>query len=252
MLSRSENRPALSSARPIRLARICGEADVLGVVAAPRPGGDQGQRAEVAVAGADRDDDRRAQAERAQEARGRRARSPSAAAPRRGPAATTAGCGASCARHLTSHCGQRRRPGPHPLLDLRGVAAPADPGRDPRHPAVVDRVDHADVGERRHDHLGHPPQRLGQRQRAVGDRADRVEQPQALRAAGRAPAHPGAERPRARSPSTISDEPHRPARARRRPCSSSGWRARRRARAARSPRSRAGPANSAVTNGAAT
>ena len=44
----------------------------------------------------------------------------------------------------------------------------------------------------RHDHLGHPLQRLGQRQRAVGDRADRVEQPQALRAAGRALSHPGA------------------------------------------------------------
>ena len=42
--------------------------------------------------------------------------------------------------------------------------------------AVVDGVDHADVAERGHDHLGHPAQRLGERQRAVGDRADRVQQ----------------------------------------------------------------------------
>ena len=112
------------------------------------------------------------------------------------------------ALELDQPLGQRRQPGPEPLLDFRVVAPPADPGRDPRHPALVDRVDHADVGELRHDHLGHPLQRLGQRQRAVGDRADRVQEPQALRAAGRALSHPGAEH---REPGPQHDQrnPHR-------------------------------------------
>ena len=93
----------------------------------------------------------------------------------------------------TSHCGQGRRAVAHPLLDRRRRPRGRWPWpRSARRRAVVDRVDHADVAERRHDHLGHPAQGLGERQRAVGDRADRVEQPQALGAARRSRAERGA------------------------------------------------------------
>ena len=204
MLSRSENRPALSSARPIRLARISREAHVVGAVAAPRPGGDQRQRAEVAVAGADRDHDRRAQVERAQELEvlGRvrhpaqllvaHARPPlrdvAPGALARAPATRAAPAGGGAGRPRLAPASSR----PPARTAIRET------------PPVVDRVDHADVGERRDDHLGHPAQRLGERQRAVGDRADRVEQPQALGAPGAARAQPARRRRRAPPPSAIT------------------------------------------------
>ena len=61
---------------------------------------------------------------------------------------------------------------------------------------LVDRVDHAHVGRLGDDQLGRPAQRLGQRQRAVGDLADRVQQSQT--------AGVGADRSRARAPATAN------------------------------------------------
>ncbi len=92
----------------------------------------------------------------------------------------------------TNHSRQRRGAAVNPGLELGGVLAAPDPGREPASPAVVDRVDHAEIGKARNDHSAHPLERLGERQRAVGDGADRVEQAQALGAPAGALARPGA------------------------------------------------------------
>ena len=226
-----------------------GEAHVLGPVAAPRPGRHQGQRPEIAIARPDRDHDRGAEAERAQELEvvgGVRHPPQFLVANPRPPFRDMA----PAPLDLDKPLGQRRRAGSHPLLDRAGVVPPAHPGRDPGDAPVVDRVDHADIGERGHDHLGHPPQRLGERQRPVGDGADRIEQSHALGATGGAPPQPGAEHGEAAptaitsSRTTCSDSPP--------PAFQAGLAAAAMIAAAPTSPVAAGRANSAATNGAAT
>ena len=208
------------------------KAHVLGVVHAPRPGGDQGQGAEVAAPRADRDHDPGTRVHPSQELevvlRGGHPPQlllPDVRAPLREMAP----------RALAAHqpLGQRRGPATESVLELLGVLVAAGADGDPRcAAAVADRVDDADIRRR----SARPPRSPGAASRPAATSRRRPRRPSPAAAAARS-APPSARATRRRPPRARrrgrSRSAARPARRRWSPRSKSGSPAPRRRRATR-------------------
>ena len=149
---------------------------------------------------------------------------------------------------VTNRRRYRWRAAPQPVLDLGGVRHSLHANCRAHDSALVDRVDHAHVGRFGDDQLGRPAQGLGERQRAIGELADRVEQSQTVGVGAPPVARVGAghrEGPRGddrRQADRVVGDRHRPA---------IGGSPRRAGSPGRRPAPfAAGPLNSAQTKGA--
>ena len=156
-----------------------GEVDVGGGVTPLGPGGDQRQGAERSASGGHRSDDRRPRPQRFQkrEVLGISRHAPQILGVHARPEVRDMSPG-RLGGHETPR--NRRRAAPKSLLDRGSMGHPTHADRRAHHPAFVDRVDHAHVGGFGDDQLGRSAQGLGQRQRAISELADRVEQPQTV------------------------------------------------------------------------
>ena len=157
-----------------------GELEVLGVVVAPRAGGhQQRQRSQSAPACAQRDDDRRADLQAAQ------------------PLEVGVVLGQGAQQVVADALGEERLLGDADVARIERLARrerrrdllahrPGGAHRQAPHLAAADRIDDADVGDRRHEQVVQRRDRVLEAARAVGDLGGRGEHREASAVAGRA------------------------------------------------------------------